>query len=381
MADQDQKWLLDCLTATLDTSRDVRSFAEASLQQASLQPGFGAALAKFIKQHWQEDEGTFLHPVVSAEEKEAIRQLLVTSLDDPHGKIRTAVGMAIASIAHYDWPEDWPELLPFLLQLITNQNNIDGVRGSLRCLALLSGDLDDTLVPKLVPVLFPHLQTILSSPHLYEKSLCAKAIEIMHSCISVLGSMAGVYKTEVMVMMTPMLNSLLEQFSVILQPPVQPEDPDDWGLRMEVLKCLLQLVQNFPSLLKAQFSIIVAPLWQMVVSSLKVYQLAAVQGSEDPHSGTYDSDGAEKSLESFVIQLFELLLTIVGNSKFAKVFARMINELVYYTIAFLQITEEQDLEEKNFISTEMKQYANSSSKPKPSYSGYLASILLLHQQN
>ncbi|KAH7672194.1 Importin-beta N-terminal domain-containing protein [Dioscorea alata] len=362
MEDQDQKWLLDCLMATLDTSRDVRSFAEASLQQASLQPGFGAALAKvtvnkgipfglrqlaavllkqFIKQHWQEDEGTFLHPVVSAEEKGAIRQLLLPSLDDPHGKIRTAVGMAIASIAHYDWPEDWPELLPFLLQLISGQNNIDGVRGSLKCLALLSGDLDDTLVPKLVPALFPHLQTILSSPNSYEKSLRAKAVEIMHSCISVLGSMTGVYKTEVMAMMTPMLNSLLEHFSVILQPPVQPEDPDDWGIRMEVLKCLLQLVQNFPSLLKAQFSIIVAPLWQMVVSSLKVYQLAAIQGSEDPYSGTYDSDGAEKSLESFVIQLFELLLTIVGNSKFAKVFATRINELAYYTIAFLQITEEQ----------------------------------------
>ncbi|KAM0933989.1 putative armadillo-like helical protein [Dioscorea sansibarensis] len=343
MEDQDQKWLLDCLTATLDTSRDVRSFAEASLQQASLQPGFGAALAKvtFIKQHWQEDEGTFLHPVVSAEEKGAIRQLLLPSLDDPHGKIRTAVGMAIDSIAHYDWPEDWPELLPFLLQLISSQNNIDGVRGSLRCLALLSGDLDDTLVPKLVPALFPHLQTILSSPNSYEKSLRAKAVEIMHSCISVLGSMTGVYKTEVMAMMAPMLNSLLEQFSVILQPPVQPEDPDEWGIRMEVLKCLLQLVQNFSSLLKAQFSIIVAPLWQMVVSSLQVYQLAAIQGSKDPHSGTYDSDGAEKGLESFVIQLFELLLTVVGNPKFAKVFATRINELAYYTIAFLQITEEQ----------------------------------------
>lgn len=41
-------------------------------------------------------------------------------------------------------------------------------------------------------------------------------------------------QTEVITVMTPMLNSLLEQFSVILQPPVQPEDPDDWGIRMEV---------------------------------------------------------------------------------------------------------------------------------------------------
>lgn len=37
--DEDQQWLLSCLSATLDPSHEVRSFAEASLNQASLQPG------------------------------------------------------------------------------------------------------------------------------------------------------------------------------------------------------------------------------------------------------------------------------------------------------------------------------------------------------
>ncbi|GMN38873.1 hypothetical protein TIFTF001_008116 [Ficus carica] len=46
LSDQDQQWLLNCLSATLDPSHEVRSFAEASLNQASLQPGFGSALAK-----------------------------------------------------------------------------------------------------------------------------------------------------------------------------------------------------------------------------------------------------------------------------------------------------------------------------------------------
>ncbi|URD91573.1 hypothetical protein MUK42_00986 [Musa troglodytarum] len=363
VVDRDQKWLLDCLSATLDTSRDIRSFAEASLQQASSQPGFGAALSKivvnneisfglrqlaavllkqFIKQHWQEDEENFVHPVVSAEEKAAIRQLLLPCLDDSHGKIRTAVSMAVASIAQYDWPEDWPELLPFLLKLISGENNINGVHGSLRCLALLSDDLDDTLVPKLVPSLFPYLHTIVSSSHLYEKSLRAKALSVVHSCVSVLGTMSGVYKTETLAMMMPMLNSLMEQFSIILQDPMQSEDPDDWSIRMEVLKCLLQFVQNIPNLSETQFSVILAPLWQTFISSLKVYQLSAIEGKQDSHSGRYDSDGGEKSLDSFVIQLFEFLLTIVGNSRLAKVIGRDVKELVYYTITFLQITEEQE---------------------------------------
>ncbi|XP_043701110.1 importin-9 isoform X2 [Telopea speciosissima] len=362
IVDQDQQWLLNCLNATLDTNQDVRSFAETSLNQASLQPGFGAALCKvtvnkelplglrqlaavilkqFIKKHWQEDEEAFEHPVVSSDEKAVIRQLLLFSLDDPHGKICTAVGMAVASIAHYDWPEEWPDLLPFLLKLIGDLTNMNGVRGGLRCLALLSGDLDDTVVPKLVPVLFPCLHTIVSSPQIYDKHLRAKALSIVHSCTSILGAMSGVYKAETSDLILPMLKSWIDQFSIILQSPVRFEDLDDWSIRMEVLKCLNQFVQNFPSLTEAEFSVIVTPLWQTFISSLKVYEASSVQGTDDPYLGGYDSDGAEKGLESFVIQLFEFLLTIVGNFKLVTVIARNVKELVYYAIAFLQMTERQ----------------------------------------
>ncbi|KAL4316064.1 hypothetical protein AHAS_Ahas15G0247700 [Arachis hypogaea] len=46
VVDHDQQWLLNCLSATLDPNHEVRTFAEASLNQASLQPGFGSALTK-----------------------------------------------------------------------------------------------------------------------------------------------------------------------------------------------------------------------------------------------------------------------------------------------------------------------------------------------
>uniref|UniRef100_A0A0E0PWB0 Importin N-terminal domain-containing protein n=1 Tax=Oryza rufipogon TaxID=4529 RepID=A0A0E0PWB0_ORYRU len=281
--DGDQRWLVECLTATLDTARDVRAFAEESLRQASLLPGYGAALTKylaavllkqFIKQHWQEDEENFMPPVVSASEKVIIRQLLLTSLDDSHGKIRTAIGMAVAAIGQQDWPEDWPELLPYLLKLISDQSNGCGVRGALRCLALLSDDLDDTCIPKLVPELFPSLYSIISSPHLYENSLRAKALAIVHSCISMLGSMTGVYKRETVSLISSMLDPLMEQFSAILNSPVQSHNPDDWNMQMETF-----------------------------VSSFKVYQLSMIQASEDVDSVGYDSDGSERSLESFGIQL------------------------------------------------------------------------------
>ncbi|XP_068637153.1 uncharacterized protein [Aristolochia californica] len=362
IVDQDEQWLLNCLTATLDTNQDIRSFAEASLQQASLQPGFGVALSKvainkelpfglrqlaavllkqFVKQHWQEDEETFVHPVVSTSEKSLIRQHLLLALDDPHGKICTAVGMAVVSIAQYDWPEDWPELLPLLLNLIGDQTNINGVRGALRCLALISGDLDDKLVPKLVPALFPCLHTIISSANIYDKSLRTKALSTVSSCTSVIGSMSGIYKMETVELMMPTIKAWMEQFALILQPPVQSEDPDDWNIRMEVLKCLMHFVQNFPSLIEAEFAAILGPLWQTFVSCLKVYESSYLQGTDDPYSGRVDSDGSEKSLESFAIQLFEFLLTTMAKPRLVNLIGNNITELVYYTIAFLQMTEEQ----------------------------------------
>ncbi|XP_059648675.1 uncharacterized protein LOC132294728 [Cornus florida] len=362
IVDQDQQWLIDCLNATLDTNHDVRSFAEASLNQASLQPGFGSALSKiaanvelplglrqlaavilkqFIKKHWQEDEDGFEHPVVSSDEKATIRRLLLSSLDDSHRKICTAISMAVASIAHYDWPEDWPDLLPFLLKLVNDGTNMNGVHGSLRCLALLSGDLDDKMVPPLVPVLLPCLHRIVSSPQIYDKPLRTKALSIVYSCTSMLGVMSGVYKTETSSLMSPMLQPWMDQFYAILEHPMQSEDPDDWSIRMEVLKCLNQFVQNFPSLMETQFVVIVGPIWQTFASSLRVYERSSIEGAEDSYEDRYDSDGAEKSLEAFVIQLFEFLLTIVGSARLVKVVTNNLKEFVYYTIAFLQMTEQQ----------------------------------------
>ena len=98
---------------------------------------------------------------------------------------------------------------------------------------------------------------------LYENSLRAKALAIVHSCISMLGSMSGVYKVgyflftiillssfccsshcgswwhffmqrDTASLMSSMLDPLIEQFSLILNSPVQSQNPDDWSMQMEV---------------------------------------------------------------------------------------------------------------------------------------------------
>lgn len=56
-------------------------------------------------------------------------------------------------------------------------------------------------------------------------------------------------------------------------------------------------------ILKDGVTVIVGPLWHTFVSSLEVYQRSSIEGVEDSYDGRYDSDGDEKSLEFFVIQV------------------------------------------------------------------------------
>lgn len=110
---------------------------------------------------------------------------------------------------------------------------------------------------------------------------------------------------------------------------------------LQVLKCLNQFVQNFPSLTGSEFmsmfltpyltkdefvfhlffscllknssfqalttlflAAIVGPLWQTFVTSLRVRSSIEVT---DLYEGRYDSDGSEKSFDSFIIQVITLM--------------------------------------------------------------------------
>ncbi|GAB2226534.1 hypothetical protein Droror1_Dr00022344 [Drosera rotundifolia] len=330
-------------------------------------------LRQYIKKHWNEDDESFEQPAVAAEEKEVIRGLLLLSLDDPQRKVCTAISMAVACVANYDWPEHWPDFLPFIMKLFTDYSNMNGVHGALRCLALVSVDLDDKVVPALVPTLFPCLYSVVSSTQIFDKSLRSKALSIVYSCASVLGTMSGMYKKETASLIQPLLKPWIEQFSLILEHPVRSGDPDDWSMRTEVLKCLNQFVQHFPRAVVKGFIVLLAPFWQTIVSSLNIYQKSVIEGTEDSFGGRYDSDGAERSLESFVMQLLECAVTIVGSATFREAVVNDVQELVYCTFGFLQITEQQ----AHSWSLDANQYI--SDEDENSYTCRVSGILLLEQ--
>ncbi|KAL8540287.1 hypothetical protein ACS0TY_001762 [Phlomoides rotata] len=85
----------------------------------------------------------------------------------------------------------------------------------MRCMALISSDMDDQMVPKLIPVCSHacKLHMIVSSP-----------------------------QTETGGLISPMHQPWMEQFSSILKNPVPYEDPDDWSIKMEASEETMHLV-------------------------------------------------------------------------------------------------------------------------------------------
>eukprot|EP00897_Mesotaenium_endlicherianum_P009989 jgi/Mesen1/9018/ME000565S08347 len=276
-----EAWLLQRLRASLEADHSIRSTAEEEMKQAAVQP---VILKQYVKQHWQEDDSSYTPPTTTSEDKVTIRQLLPLGLGEQE------------------------------------------ISGVVRCLALFSDDIDDQQLPALVPILFPALFGIVSNVQVYEAQVRRKALYIFYTCVSMLGIMSGVYQKEVRSVVAPMLAAWLALFGQMLATPV--------------VKCLSQVVQNFPQLAEAHLPGVLGPLWQTLVSGIQVYERSAILGEENAFAGLADEDGADQSLSALALQLFEFLLLLVGSPRFRKNLENC-EALVYFAITYMQMTEEQ----------------------------------------
>ncbi|GBG77457.1 hypothetical protein CBR_g23906 [Chara braunii] len=369
-SDEGQTWVLQCLQAALASDTSLRSSAEEALRMAARQPGYGISLSKvvlsgeisygvrhlaavvlkqFVKEAWKAGDGLESDKsatqanhqqltVAHAEDKAFIKEFLPNALGDPEGKIRTAVGIVVATIAQKDWPEEWPGLMEFLLSCIRDHSSVDRVHGALCCLSLFADEIDDSQMPSLVPVLFPGLFEVISCPEVYGVSVQRRALVVLHSCVCTLGIMSGEFQNETKALISPMLMSWMAYFSTVLSRPTTTDNADDWSLKIWVLKVLMQVVVNFPKLAASHMPNVLPPLWQLFVGCAALYdEVAGAESSQD----LVDSDGGELSLEAVIVQIFEFLIYLVGQPRFHKAVVGSVGDLVYHSIGCMKLTRHQ----------------------------------------
>lgn len=93
----------------------------------------GVLFKQYVEAHWSQNSDKFKQPEIETQFKVKIRQILPHGLADQLSKIRITVAHAIATIAHWDWPELWPELFPQLIQML-GANDLNAIHGSLKTL-------------------------------------------------------------------------------------------------------------------------------------------------------------------------------------------------------------------------------------------------------
>ncbi|KAG1664011.1 hypothetical protein FOA52_010527 [Chlamydomonas sp. UWO 241] len=370
--------VLSALSGSMSGDTPTRQQAESTLCAASLQPGFGPVLVaiaaagggggvggggsgggsvgghpddavrqlaavvlkKYIKEHWEPSSRHYVPPTAPDVDKSAVRSGLLSALSagDPSSRVRTALGMAVAMAAGHDYPSEWPGLIEQLVAQIKGAGSAEQAHGALRCLSLIADDIDEEHLPTVVPELMPTLLAIASSP-LADAALVRRCLSVVHGLVSVLGSTAGVFQRKYRDQLLPLLQPWLPLLGEQLTRGISLAEPAAWGVQMEVLKLLTQLVTYFSKQLSGAMPSMLSVCWRAFSGGLAAYEEGVVKGAAAEADA--DADGDDLSLESVFAQLFELLISLVGNQRLCALLKPASSEMVYVTLGYMQMTAEQ----------------------------------------
>ncbi|GFR51645.1 hypothetical protein Agub_g14062, partial [Astrephomene gubernaculifera] len=313
-----------CLqTCVYSIDGSARKSAEQQLESGVHHPGFASTLAtlatdgtltnndlgvrqlaavllkQIITKHWSSEAQKFQAPELSREERAHIQAILPAGLADASSKVRTAVSMCIAAISKTD-PDGWPGLIENLVGAIHTQRstNTTLVQGAIRCLSLLSDDIDEQQLPQVAQVLLPELLQVASAQPAAAAAagtpgggsgssavtatatasaeLRSAALSIFHDVLRCLGVMSGVYQRQVRDLLVPLVAPWMPLLCAEVAAQLSAEDSSGWSVRMLCLKCLTQLMSYFSRPLQPHLQPVLAACWRMFAESLSCYTLHLV---------------------------------------------------------------------------------------------------------
>ena len=161
----------------------------------------GVLFKQYVEIHWSQNSDKFQDPEIDSNIKLRVKELLPLGLNDTNSKIRSTVAYAVATLAHWDWPEQWPQLFGILINALngngpnsaTASNNVidlNAVHGALETLTEIVQEVTDIQMPQVAPAIIPQLYKIFIDPQNYSISLRTRTVEIFTSLVNVIAEMA-----------------------------------------------------------------------------------------------------------------------------------------------------------------------------------------------
>ncbi|XP_029288165.1 LOW QUALITY PROTEIN: importin-9 [Cottoperca gobio] len=350
--------LIETLTAILSPVQEVRAAAEEQIKVLEVTEEFGVHLAEltvdpqgalairqlasvilkqYVETHWCSQSEKFRPPETSDQAKAAIRVLLPSGLREAISKVRSSVAYAVSAIAHWDWPEAWPQLLTLLMEMLVS-GDVNAVHGAMRVLTEFTREVTDTQMPLVAPVILPEMYKIFTMAEVYSIRTRSRAVEIFTTCANLICAIEEHEKGAAKALIFPVVQQFTEAFVHALQ---MPEGPlSDSGLKMEVLKAVTALVNNFPKPMVSSMQQILPIVWNTLTESAAFYVRTEVNYTEEVDDPV-DSDGEVLGFENLVFSIFDFVHTLLENNKLKGTVKKALPELIYYIILYMQITEDQ----------------------------------------
>lgn len=253
-------------------------------------------------------------------------------------------------MAAWDWPEKWPGLVENLTACLSS-DDMNLVHGAMKTLDMFASgqNLTDVHIPLLVEIVFPQLQRIFGEQQ-YPERIRMRAIRILCSIITWLGTIKAEYPKPIAAAIKPTLPLWYELFHYELSKP--DTFGSGHGSKTGVLQVIYQLLAHFPEYLQLKIvssdgtsstavSLLLEPLWQSLQSAVDIWERTSVYGTELDESG-YDSDaGDEISFKNYLCMLVEVFTVLDEKRKFQPLLTPGIVQLFYIVIRLVQLSDVQ----------------------------------------
>ncbi|XP_043478720.1 importin-9 isoform X2 [Leptopilina heterotoma] len=351
--------LYETLNGILSSHQETRQAAEQRIQALEVTEEFGVHLTEFVvdqngllpirqlasvllKQyvdnHWSSVAEKFRPPEIKHEMKERIKELLPLGLRESISKVRTAVAYAISAIAHWDWPENWPGLFDILVSCLNRENEY-AVHGAMRVLTEFTRDLSDTHLPNVGPIILQEMLRIIQNETEYSIRIRGRAVQIFKIITELVAAIRHYKKKFFEQYLQPVIPMFCEKFVQCLR---QPDGPTiDSGLKTDIIKALNCLISKLPKYVTNFLPQMLPPIWETLTQSAKIYQEEVVNGDGNVNETVVDSDGEIINFNNLIIATFDFIGALVENKKFSNLLENFQQDIMYYLILFMQVTDEQ----------------------------------------
>ncbi|KAL7010710.1 hypothetical protein ACKWTF_016847 [Chironomus riparius] len=310
--------------------------AEITLDE-SLDPGLrqlaSVLLKKYVDDHWSPDPDNDDHTqlVASDNVKHAIKAILPKGLYCTNSKIRNTVAYTISAIASVD---DWIELFDIIVACLAG--NEDSVHGAIQVLVEFTYELEER-VKTVGPIILSEIYRIYTSEAQFTLKTRTSSVEILNSILKCANM--HIDQKEQGTIFNPILPAFLEKLMAGLLTP--NSNSSNFQLKTESLKIFTYMISEMPKYIQPYMQNLLPSIWSLLTQMADIYIKSIVNESDiDAFGGDEDE---KNNFIKMILQVFELIHSIVENKKFKGTIKDVINDLVYVLILYMQITDEQIL--------------------------------------